>query len=151
MTYLLAIDPGVATGIALGFYTDAHPWDLVDRWIVKGGLDGFLSWYHGEAPSEAYMARWVSERFVLRDNDFIANTEPLRIEGAMIALGLDPTWQLRTDKALCKDAVLREHGLWTTGKMVGHVDGRDANDAIIHSLAYMKKTKHVPTLRKYWA
>lgn len=151
MTYTLSIDPGMATGIALGSFTDTTPWELVDRWIVKGGVEGFIHWYYAVAPVQALMGRWVSERFVLRDNDFIANCEPLRIEGAMLAFGLNPIFQLRTDKALCKDDVLKEHGLWTTGKMVGHVDGRDANDAIIHALAYMKKQKHYPTLRKYWA
>lgn len=148
--HLLSIDPGVATGLALGTYSDTQHYERIGVWIVKRGLDGFLDWYHGEAPNAAYGAQWVSERFVLRDNDFIANTEPLRIEGAMIALGLDPVWQLRTDKALCKDEVLKENKLWVTGKMVGHVDGRDANDATIHALAYLKKQKHLPTLRKYW-
>lgn len=150
MTYLLSIDPGIATGIALGWYEQQHWYERIDCWIVKGGLDGFMHWYYADAPGEALMAQWVSERFVLRDNDFVANTEPLRIEGAMIALGLNPVFQLRTDKALCKDDVLKEHKLWVTGKMVNHTDGRDANDATIHALAYLKKQKHIPTLKQYW-
>ena len=148
MTWLLSIDPGVATGIALGWYEETHPYERTDVWIVKGGLDGFLEWYD---TTYIIADKWVAERFVLRDNDFVANTEPLRIEGAMEALRLHPTYQLRTDKALCKDEVLKEHGLWVTGKMVGHSDGRDANDATIHALAYLKKQKHLPTLKKYWA
>ena len=67
----------------------------------------------------------------------------------MIALGLKPTWQDRTQKALCKDEVLREHGLWLTGKQCNHTDARDIMDAQIHSLAYLKKF-HRPTLEKYW-
>lgn len=150
MTHILAIDPGVATGITLGWFNEYHPFERTGFWCVKGGLDGFLSWYHGTAPNEAYMARWVAERFVLRDNDFIANTEPLRIEGAMEALGLHPTYQLRTDKALVKDEVLKARGLWVTGKMCGHTDGRDVNDSAIHALAHLKKLKHKPTLLHYW-
>lgn len=150
MTHVLTIDPGVATGIALGWFTEYHPYERTGFWLVKGGIEGFMKWYHSTAPDEAYMARWVAEKFVLRDNDFIANTEPLRIEGAMIALGLNPIWQLRTDKALCKDDVLKQNKLWVTGKMCGHTDGRDVNDATIHALAYMKKLKHRPTLQMYW-
>lgn len=150
MTHLLTIDPGVATGIALGWYDDRTAYERKAVWIVKNGLNGFLAWYHGEAPDEAYAAQWVAEQFILRDNDYIANTEPLRIEGAMEALGLHPTYQSRTDKALCKDEVLKQHGLWVTGKMVGHTDGRDACDATIHALARMKKIRHVPSLARYW-
>lgn len=150
MTYLVSVDPGLATGVTLGSYDDIHAWERIDFWLIKNGLDGFLDWYHGVAPDRAYSACWVSERFILRDNDFIANTEPLRIEGAMIALGLDPIFQQRTDKALCKDEVLKRHKLWVTGKQCGHTDGRDVNDSCIHALARMKKLKHLPSLERYW-
>lgn len=151
MTWLYTIDPGVATGIALGWYEETHAYDRTNVWIIKDGLSGFLDWFEDDQPVNPFNALWVSERFVLRDNDFVANTEPLKIEGALETLRLRPTYQLRTDKALCKDEVLKEHGLWVTGKMVGHSDGRDANDATIHALAYLKKQRHLPTLKKYWA
>jgi hypothetical protein len=151
MTHLLTIDPGVTTGIALGKFDEHQAYERVAFWAVKEGLEGFIHWYHAEAPIEALMGRWVAERFVLRDNDFVANTEPLRIEGAMEAFGLHPIYQLRTDKALAKDQVLKDAGLWVTGKMCGHTDGRDVNDATIHALAYLKKLRHIPTLRRYWS
>ncbi len=82
---------------------------------------------------------------------FVADTEPLLIEGALSALhGGEIVWQLRSDKSLVEDSVLKDNGLWHTGKYVGWKDARDTNDAIIHALAYLKKNKHVPTLKKYW-
>lgn len=150
MTYLVSIDPGVATGVCLGTFNEHQPFERIEFWLIKNGLDGFLDWYRHKAPEEAYFARWVSERFVLRDNDFIANTEPLRIEGAMAALSLNPIYQLRTDKALVKDQVLKDRKLWVTGSMCGHTDGRDVNDAQVHALAYLKKLRHRPTLIHYW-
>lgn len=148
---LLTIDPGVATGIALGWYNEYHPYERTHFWLVKGGVQGFLHWYYAEAPNEVYAAEWVSEAFVLSSgNDFVANLESVRIEGAMAALGLHPTYQFRTDKALCKDEVLKQNGLWVTGKQCGHTDGRDVNDATIHALARMKKLKHRPSLAHYW-
>lgn len=151
MTYLVAVDPGVATGICLGYYSETEPWRRIDTWIVKDGIEGFIRWYYTEAPDLVHVSEWVVEKFVLSGgNDFVANTEPLRIEGAIIALGLKPVWNYRYDKALCKDEVLKKHKLWVTGKMVNHTDGRDANDAAIHSLALMKKRAHIPSLKHYW-
>lgn len=151
MPYLFTVDPGVATGIAFGHYGDDKAYKRIDVWIVKGGVTGFLKWFREELPMNPIAAEWVSESFILRDNDFIANTEPVKIEGAMEALELPVTYQSRTDKALCKDQVLKAHGLWVTGKMVNHTDGRDANDATIHALARMKKLRHTPSLKEYWS
>lgn len=146
---LLSIDPGKQTGIALGIYGDDEPYKLAEVWQVSGGLKGFIDWWREhETLMPTYL---VCEKFVLRNNAFVADTEPLLIEGALRVLwGGDIVWQLRTDKMFVTDQLLKEHGLWKTGKALGWKDCRDANDAIIHGLAFLRKQKHLPTLRKFW-
>jgi len=156
---LLSLDPGKQTGIAAGVYGDDHPYMLIDVWQVSEGVTGFIKWWHdtGKHVIRNYEWAWlqptqiVSEKFILRNNAFVADTEPLLIEGALQALwSLPVAWQQRSDKSLVGDNILRENGLWHTGKQVGWKDARDTNDAIIHAMAYLKKNKHIPTLQKYW-
>lgn len=156
---MISLDPGKQTGIAAGFYGDNQPYTLLDVWQVSDGVTGFINWWNATAREVIRNYEWsflqptvmVSEKFILRANAFVADTEPLVIEGALQALWSLPIhWQPRTDKTLVDDRVLKEHGLWHTGKQVGWKDARDTNDAIIHSLAYLKKNKHIPTLEKYW-
>lgn len=151
---ILSIDPGESTGVAFGEYSDTDGYELVDCTQIQGGANGFLQWavdnHFYDLHPELVV---VSEKFVLRSsNQFVANVEPVRIEGVMLALwGSDRVvYQQRSDKTLVDDRVLKRHGLWQTGKEHGWVDGRDVNDAIIHGLAFLKKAHHRPTLRKYW-
>jgi len=146
---LLSLDPGKQTGIALGTYGD-EAYELLNVWQIAGGLNGFIDWWYSHYPLNESVL--VSEKFVLRNNAFVADTEPLLIEGALHVLYDNQiVWQLASDKSLVNDSVLRENNLWHTGKQVGWKDARDTNDAIIHGLAYLKKNKHIPTLQKYWA
>jgi len=148
MTFLLTFDPGKSTGIALGEYSDSDPYKLVKVWQTQNGLHGVLEWL-GEHYG-MYDERAVSESFILRKTPFMPDVEPLRIEGALMVMYPEIVWQQPSDKHHVPDSILKEHGLWQTGKPLGHVDGRDANDAIIHALAFLKKNRHVPTLKKYW-
>lgn len=176
MTYLLSFDPGKVTGITLGHYSDTKAYERDAFWAVQGGLEGFLGWFgnhfspdydsynltdyfypdeHGPEAREpitwAYAdGQIVSERFVLRSQKFVADTTPILIEGAMAALGMEPIYQLRSDKALVPDQILKDQLLWVTGSMCGWTDGRDVNDSAIHALAYLKKQKHLPTLQKFF-
>lgn len=152
MRNLLSFDPGLQTGIAVGTYEFDQPYELVDYWQVPNGLDGFLDWLkeHRRDFSLDPDITIVSEKFVLRSQRFVADTTPLLIEGAMRALEMNPVFQLRTDKVLVPDRILKENGLWVSAKYVQHTDGRDANDAIIHALAYLFKQKHKPTLKRYF-
>lgn len=146
---MLSLDPGKQTGIALGSYGDDEPYELLNVWQVSGGLHGFIDWWRDQ--QRLLPTYLVCEKFVLRNNAFVADTEPLLIEGALRVLwGGDIEWQLPSDKSLVADTVLRENNLWHTGKQVGWKDAHDTNDAIIHALAYLKKNKHIPTLQKYW-
>jgi hypothetical protein len=156
---LLSLDPGKQTGIALGYFGDNHPYELIKVWQISDGITGFLKWWNSEGVMNIKFREWqyksesiiVCEKFILRSNQFVADTEPLLIEGALQALWHYPIiWQQRSDKTLVEDSTLKAHGLWHTGKQVGWKDARDTNDAIIHALGYLKKNKHVPTLKKYW-
>jgi len=149
---LISVDPGKSTGIAIGTFSETEPYKLYEIHQIPNGVEGFLYWLKTNPQFLLNDLVWVSERFVLRSsNKFVADLEPVRIEGAMQALGLDVVWQLRTDKMFVTDDLLKEHGLWQTGKQFGWKDGRDANDAIIHALAYLRKNKHMPTLLNYWS
>lgn len=149
---MLSIDPGGSTGIALGTFSETEPYALVETWQPRGGAVGFLEWAVDTdwfAPLDVI----VAEQFILRSaekDNRVPNVEPIRIEGVMLALRWDVQYQSRTMKSMVKDQVLKDHGLWQTGKKFGHTDGRDANDAIIHALAHLKNKRHLPSLRKYW-
>lgn len=147
-----AVDPGQATGWAVGEYFKDEPWHLLEAGIANGGLLGFQSLWSDDIPWDwANDTDVVVEKFILRAAEAVPDVEALRIEGFIVgALGREPIWQLRTEKSGCSDSVLKEHGLWQTGGMVHHKDGRDANDAIVHSLVHMKNIGHIPTLAKYW-
>jgi len=156
---LLSLDPGKQTGIAAGFFGDNHPYELLKVWQLSDGLKGFLQWWNTEGVKQIRYREWaykseaviVSEKFILRSNQFVADLEPLLIEGALQALWHYPiAWQQRSDKTLVEDSILKDNNLWHTGKQVDWKDARDTNDAIIHALAYLKKNKHIPTLKKYW-
>lgn len=148
---LLSIDPGKATGIALGYYDRRTPYYLNKAWIVHDGVDGFIDFMLSNSNFSKADER-VCERFVLRDNGWVADLEAKAIEGAAKALmyGFPIHFQDRNAKVLVPDDVLKEHGLWQTGKMVKHTDGRDANDAIIHALGWLARRSHMPTLEYYF-
>lgn len=165
MTLLISLDPGKVTGCTIGRFTETTPYERLDYFAIQGGLEGFIDFaerrwgsydYGGlpalyEEPHAAHLTpTLVSERFVLRSNAFVADTTPLLIEGAMAAWHLDPVYQLRSDKALVPDQILKDNGWWVTGKMCGWKDGRDVNDSLIHALVYLKRNKHLPTIEKLW-
>lgn len=112
MKYLLTLDTGMSFGATLGSYSETEPYERLAFWQQDGGLDGFLEWldrYH--YPDEGYGAWWdfpeagiqrlqpttfVVEKFVPLATDRAFRTdelEPLRFEGALIALGHDIIWQ----------------------------------------------------------
>lgn len=180
MTYLLAIDPGKSTGIVLGEYGDEQPWTRIGYWQVAGGIGGFLEWCFNHWSNTGIF--WlndetsmevigVCERFIPLSGGGFAQTsdsvEPVRIEGALIALGLMPAdysdkrWQRpasmytqggsnKAERLRASRAFLKSHDLLLTGKNVGQKDADDAISATLHSLAYMRKIKHAPTLGHYW-
>lgn len=173
MTYLVSIDPGMSTGVVLGEYDDTTPYKRLAYWQIEGGLNGLLDWLDemdldamGGSRIAKYLnwAEWVSERFVLQNNEFVANIEPVRIEGALTILGFltdrypDPHWQRPGAMYFCGGKTLAErkgkaqlflkkHGLWLTGKDVGRPDANDANSAQLHAFAFLHN--HLPTVNAY--
>lgn len=170
MTYLLSIDPGVNTGIALGYYDAITPYRLVERWQVHNGLDGFIRWWEtavwAGGPLDLSFDEIVCEKFLLADNDFKADVTPLLIEGALIVLNRQSynvpiVWQPNTDKAglvgypseaktkaqrqRVRFDFLERFGLFKAG-----TENDDTNDAIVHALVSLKKRLHSPTLLAMW-
>jgi len=166
---LLSIDPGLSTGVALGEYGPEKPYTLLSAVQIEDGLSGFLEWVRG--PCRVIEDRYpdllvVAEKFTpINHSDYALTTEsvePLRIEGAMVALGLmpdtpDERWRRPAemyfvggadlaDKKKRAHALLKDVGMRVTGKMVGCRDANDVRSAILHGIAYvMKVEKHRPT------
>jgi hypothetical protein len=158
--YLLSLDPGRCPPASqLGTFSDDDPYELVATWQPRNGAVGFLDWWHSDCtvrhvPFLPTRDLIVSEAFTLRNNKFVANVEPVRIEGVMLALGLDVVYQQPAMKSLVGDAVLKRSGLYIENAQArewfDHPDARDVNDAITHALAYLKRTLHRPSLLAYW-
>lgn len=109
----------------------------------------------------------IAEKFTARggaNSGFSYRTkdlEPLRVEGAMLAMGLNPTWtspaqqyfsggEGKTKKKQAQHRRLKEKGLYVTGKMVGGTDADDVRSAIAHAIAYLVRQKHRPTIEHYF-
>jgi len=163
--FQLSVDPGLNSGVALGFYDATTPYQLIKRYQVHDGLEGFVSWMHTPAaPYEVNEA--VVERFVSVRNDFAPDITGIPIEGVIRLWAWEDKfpvyWQTRMDKsalvgypagAITKAErqrvrfdFLKKHDLFAPG-----TENDDSNDAICHGLISLKRRKHMPTLKKYWA
>ena len=202
MKYLLSIDPGVSTGVALFSYDDDTPAELVRAWQFGGGLSGFLRWVEPRAPHPhrdenhwdfTGLSPWssegvegiprairftdlscVAEKFTpLQNKGFsltLDSVEPLRIEGAMVAMGLLPdydydtrsSWQRpnqmywvpgknATEKRRNQVAWVKERfpELHLTGKNVDAPDADDARSALWHGMVWLRKY-HQPSAERWF-
>ena len=145
MTRLLCLDPGGTTGVAVFEYSDNTEATLEYYDQVPGSLKGFIEWY------KIYSSKlnWdvvVCEDFTLRINVKFPDLSPVYIIGTYQALGspIVKDYQQPTQKPLCDDDRLKKLGLHKPGK--GH-----ANDAIRHGIIYLRRNRHMPTLKKGWA
>jgi hypothetical protein len=169
INYVMAIDPGKATGVAIGRYSIQDPIEVIFTGIIRGGTYGFAEWlfntrdaktiidndcsynFPDEYDSLDYHLDVVCENFKPRGGNFIPDLEPLRIEGIIMDhFGNIVNWHSPADKSMVGDDFLKKHGLWLTGKDVDHDDARDANDATIHLFAHAMRIRHIPTLEAYW-
>lgn len=152
MKRLLSIDPGQESGIVvLGFSRKDRP-VVLGRAQVTGGMKGLLD-HIGPYISSADMI--CGESFSPRPGARswkLAELEPIRIEGALEAKypGLI-TWRKPEQRKLVKDLKTTEHflqdmGYWTTPKMVSRPDANDANSAMMHAIAYLRDSAHLPTI-----
>lgn len=216
--YILSIDPGVSTGIALLSFEEDSPAKLVNGWQFTGGVAALKSWvqdhwresgwnqYHDEPQypglhhwkvgvdeplnveeTTAYdlkaadEGRWdeyevdvppnltvISEKFTARNTRGFSYTtaslEPLRGEGALIALGLMPDYTLaekrwrdpslqyfaggsgKAERKKRQHAFLKANGFYRTGKDFGTADADDFRSATAHGINYIaRELKHKPT------
>ena len=169
INYVLTIDPGKATGVAVGRYSITMPMEVIFTGIIPGGTQGFCEWLYNTRDVKTIMESdcsynfpddydeldfdldVVCENFALRGGDFAPDLEPLRIEGVVIDhFGSIVNWHSPADKSLVGDKFLKRHDLWQTGADVGHSDARDSNDALLHLFAHAMKIRHLPSLEAYW-
>lgn len=198
--YVLSIDPGLSTGIALLSYEEDSPAELVQGWQFTGGVEGLVRWLdshwtndlwdsyndepsyptfntsgrdlylraseEGEWPHER--VRIISEKFTARNTRGFSYTtaslEPLRGEGALIALGLMPDYTVaekryrdpalqyfsggsgKAERKKRQHSFLKANGFYRTGGDLGTADADDFRSACAHGIAYIaRELKHRPT------
>lgn len=184
MKTLISIDAGKSTGIAVGTYSDTEPFKLTHAFQIEGGVEGFvrevdLFWSETRLPMNRFNVgtEWwdadhieddlvfIAEKFNARGqgNGFSYTTESLealRVEGAIIAKGLDPIWCQPAQQYFAGGESassttnahrwLKANGLHVTGSDVGCKDANDARSAILHCISYLRRTGHKPTIEKYF-
>lgn len=163
MTLTLAVDPGLMTGVALGYYSATEPYQLVNRWQVPGGIRGWVDW-KCSVGLRLGIQEAVYEKFIFSPDE-TADYSGVPIEGSIeewgIIHGFPVIQQDRThkgqligytpeqnDKASRQRARfdwLESHGLFRAG-----TNNDDTNDAVCHALISLKLRRHLPTLKRYW-
>lgn len=166
MTFLLSVDPGMATGIVLGKFTEDTAYERLERWQIEGGLPGFREWRGRDGYPWTSMSEvvWVVEKFVplpMARTFKLQELEPIRIEGAIEMAGIEAVWQRAASMVLAggdtpaqrkrrSDDRLRALGLWSTptnmGKDYTLKDTNDINSAQKHAISYLRSINHKPTL-----
>jgi len=150
MRRFISIDPGMSTGWAI--WEQVEPWEPFHRVNVAqspGGLPGFLA---ADVFNRRRSLDWVvCERFIPDGRaSGLEQFEPLRIEGFIEGCFKGAIrWQRNAEMSGVSDRLLKQHGLWLTGKDVGQPDANDAISATKHGLAYLK-ARHRPSQEYYW-
>lgn len=149
--YVLGMDPGGTTGIALIRYMEDSLPQLVYLHQIEGGLEGFYKWFEFSFPGSNLTI--VSEKWKER-NVKGADRTPQYIEGlqygwwrSAIKFGEDTEgapgsvfYQFPEIKELVPDDFLRAQNLWTQGK-------RHQMDALKHAIAFLRNKGHLPTVK----
>ena len=180
MKTLISIDPGMSTGLIAGTYSDDTPFELTHAFQIEGGVEGFVmrcytDYIHvnGKTVSRFFTPRGgitlsndltvLVEKFTARGaaaGPFALKTdalEPLRIEGALLAMGVPVTWvspaqqyfiggKDKAEKKKRQHAWLKENGYAIMPKDLGTKDADDARSALAHCISWLRRQKHKPTL-----
>lgn len=151
MTKVLALDPGLKTGVAL---IDTDRFEDIHLEIVPDGLAGLMVWYD--------KSRWfagmhldviVCESFELEEGTHGIDLTPVEIIGWLKAGGMshnyfDPiVFQRRMQRGkdkLITDAVLKRAGLYPPR---GQVKEKHQIEALRHALSYLVRQRHLETIR----
>lgn len=142
--YLIGVDPGKATGLALISYSDEKEPVLLDHTTVSEGdvVATLRTWVYNQHPVEL-----VVERFVLRGGVHGVDITPERINGRIMQFaeesGLDVVWQLASGKDLISNDVLKRMDFWVPGK-----DNRHVDDALRHVMQYLVHLRNRPAVLK---
>lgn len=163
--YILSIDPGVSSGVALLSYTDETDPVLEKAFQFRGGAEALNSWirsnlwelellYDGPFTSicEKFSPRGSGQGFAYTS----ASLEPLKCEGVLVAHGLpneyvSPPQQYfaggkgKAEKKRLQHRALKDMGYYVTGSMVDSPDADDTRSCIAHALSYLTRTGHKPT------
>jgi hypothetical protein len=136
--YVLGLDPGGTTGVAMLRYTDESQPELIYLHQIENGGRGFKDWFNGsELDGDVDVASEVWEEHNVKG----ADRTPLFIQGIMFAIWDEPEnlhYQSPKLKSLVPDEWLKEQNLWTTGR-------RHQMDALIHALVFLRNNGHRPT------
>lgn len=180
MNTLISIDPGLSTGVICGTYSDTEPFRVTHAFQIEGGVEGFLSkvklsqtslgvfghisesyYFNGDTPKTVLVEKFTARGSANAGFSYRTDAlEPLRVEGAILALGVMPTWVSpqqqyflgggsKAEKLKNRNAWFKEHkdlGYYITGKDVGCKDADDARSALAHCISYLRREKHLPTL-----
>lgn len=139
---VLAIDPGVQTGIAL---FDSKLVEVTLLHIVEGGLQGFQNWWQSNTTFFPHDVL-VVESFELEQSEHTVDTTPVEVIGYLKSLGIPIVWQRRMERGknkLCSDAVLKRAGLYPPR---GSVGAKHQVEALRHCLSYLIQQKDRKTL-----
>ena len=144
MTDIIGLDPGLTTGWCRMRFSDAEPLSLIEYGQIVGGTRGVVSFFMDQGVCDIL----VSESFRLGGRTPKPEIEPLRVEGALLALSSlgripTPVFQSNVYKSHAHDALLKRAGLYQRG--MPH-----ANDAIRHAIAWAKVNGHRPTIEWLW-
>jgi hypothetical protein len=163
VTLILGVDPGLETGAALAYYDAINPMQVLDRWQIHRGVDGFLDWLESgvcEAPSEI-----VYEKFLYDESADGADFSGIPIEGVLAwwarqlhiplivqtrfdkarLTGYPPSARTKVQRQRVRFDFLEEHGLFKAG-----TGNDDSNDAITHIAVSLRARRHAPTMRRLW-
>lgn len=155
--YILSIDPGKSTGVALLSYDVSSVPELVQSWQFGDGAEGLEQWLQREAPEYETA---IAEKFNARNTGSFSYTtsslEPLRCEGVLVAHDLpdeyvQPAQQYiaggkgKAERKKRQHALLRDTGFYRTGKDLDAPDADDFRSACAHALSWLMRTGHKPT------
>lgn len=147
---ILGVDPGGDgghTGVVLIGVPEDGPAFLSDSWAVSDDVTGFVDWYQTNG-CFLMIDTVVCEHFVNR-NIAGADLTPCFVEGAVRALFRDTETVLSPasgKNSAVSDDVLKRLGMYAFPGDHHH----DRREAARHAIRYLKKQRHVPTLRAGW-
>lgn len=141
--YVIGVDPGKATGMALVSYSDEKEPVLLDYTTsTEADVVRYLRTTH-----HSHSLTLVVERFVLRGGVHGVDITPERINGRIMQFtedeGIDVVWQLPSSKDLISNEILKRMDFWIPGK-----DNRHVDDALRHVMQYLVRVRNRPAVSK---